>query len=235
MQIKTIIGFALITLFSFGCASIKSFKVDAIAANNSISGRTYHMIPANPQVPDNDLRFIEASGIIEKALSSRGYIRKSDSASADLIIALEYSVGQPETVTTSRPAEPIDPDFGFYHMVRVPVRNRMGGLCYVRTMVWSPDYAYMDRGDVITTTYYEKHLAMTAFTNDGSKDLPQLWSVVVMERDDSSDIRSLLPMMAVTAVKYAETDTKGQVSSRLDSQDPDVLRISPAKPEPMAK
>jgi hypothetical protein len=232
MQMRAVIGcsFALIALFSFGCAT-KSFKVDAIAVNAPLSGRTYHILPANPQVPDNDLRFMEAAGIMENALAMRGYTRARDSASANLLIALEAFVGQPENVAIPRPDASVDPDFGFYHMARIPFRSRFGGMCYMRTMVWGPDYDFADRSDVRMATIYEKRLIVTAFSNNGSHDLPQVWSVVVIERDESSDLRSLLPMMAVAAVRYAETDTKGQVTSYVKAKDPEVIRVSPVKPD----
>lgn len=230
MQMRSIIGcsLALAAVFFTGCATTRSFKVDAISAATPVTARTYHIIPANPQVPDNDLRFIEAAGVVENALSSRGYSRRAESQAADLVIALESSVGQPETVTVSRPSVEAA-DLGFYHTVRVPVRNRAGRIGYVRTMVWSPNYAFIESERISTSTLYEKRLALTAFANNGAEDLPQLWSVVVVERGESSDIRSLMPMMAVTAAKYIESDTKGQVVCRLGTKDPEVLRISPPK------
>lgn len=230
MQMKSIIGcsLALAAVFISGCATTRSFKVDAISASTPVESRTYHIVPANPQIPDNDLRFIEAAGVVENALSARGYTRRAESQSADLVIAMESSVGQPETITVSRPSVETA-DFGFYRSVRVPIRNRNGRISFVRTMVWTPDYGYIETDHVSTTTVYEKRLALTAFANNGAEDLPQLWSVVVVERDESSDIRSLMPMMAVTAVKYIEKDTKGQVVTRLEMKDPEVLRISPAK------
>jgi hypothetical protein len=227
---RSIIGcsLALAAVLFTGCATTRSFKVDAISTTTPVTARTYHIVPANPQIPDNDLRFIEAAGVVENALSSRGYARRAESQSADLVIALEASVGQPETVTVSHPSVEAA-DLGFYHSVRVPVRNRAGRVCFVRTMVWAPNYAYVESEHISTSTLYEKRLALTAFANNGAEDLPQLWSVVVMERGESSDIRSLMPMMAVTAAKYIESDTKGQVISRLKAEDPEVLRISPAK------
>ena len=231
MKFKTAIGFsfAFLALLLSGCATTKSFRVDAISAGAASGDKSYHLIPANPKVSEKDLRFIEAAGYIERALAERGYKRVNDSEKASIVMTLDAVIGGPQSVAVSRP-ELVTPDFGYYQSVCVPVRNRAGRVGFVRTMIWAPDYPYpyevQNRVDV--ATFYEKRLTLSAFDNNGAKDLPQLWSVVVQVRDGDGNMRPLIPMMAVAAARFVERDTKGEVTLRLGADDPEVLRLAPA-------
>ena len=218
-----------------GCTTVRTFKVDAIEAHEPVAGRTYVLVPANPKVAENDLRFIESAKIMQDALTARGYTRTSDSASADLIVALDASVGQAENIVESRPEPMFAETGGVYVSARVPVRTRNGSVRYMRTAFWSPYPAGVVgmRDGVYTATVYEKRLSLTAFAakDKNADELAQIWSVIVISRDESGDLRSILPMMSVAAAKYVEDDTNGQVIIRLKADDPEVIRVSPPKEE----
>jgi len=214
-----------------GCASVKTMHVDAIASPNAACGKACAIVPANPKISTNDLRFKETSDIVAKALGARGFSFVADSSKADVVLAVDASLGTPENVAVARVDSPF-PDPGFYGACRVPVRGRDGGVCYVRAAMWYPAYPWPERGDVTIyrDTIYEKRLALTAYLNNGDKagDLPQLWSVLVTSRDNSGDLRAYLPAMALAASRFAGGDTKGRTVVDIFDDDPELAGHSPA-------
>jgi hypothetical protein len=217
-------------LLACGCTSARTLRVDAISAPRQLTARTCAIMPANPSLPEGDLRFAEQAAIVEKALASRGYKRVSDSATADVIIAIDASVSGPQRVAVARYDPPFPEEGGFYFATTVPVRNRAGTVCLMRTRFWNPPCPYGPdmREGVYTQTYFEKRLAVTAFANASAKELPQLWSVIVSTSDEDGDLRSALPAMAVAAARYVESDTGKEVLVRLGRKDPEVVRVTPA-------
>jgi len=220
----------LATVLLCSCTTVRTLQVDAISSSQALQGRTYYLVPANPDISPQDLRFMEAARFVQNALSERGYVRVDAGNGADLVLALDAAIGDPENVTRTHMQPLYAEEGGFYHIARVRVKDKSGRISYVRTTIWSPPYSRMV-GTVdssYTETIYDKRLALTAFANGDAptEDLPQLWSVVVIARDSSGDLRSALPMMAVAVARYVETDTAGQVSVRLKADSPEVLRVS---------
>jgi len=229
---KTLFNLAAIfaTFAVCGCASVKTIQVDAIASPNAVCGKACAVVPANPKVSPNDLWFKETASVVAKALEMRGFSFVDDSAKADVILAVDSSLGSPENVAVERSDPPL-PDPGFYGACRVPVRGRDGRICYVRAAMWYPSYPWPEpaREAVYHFAFYEKRLILTAYLNNGDKtsELPQLWSVVAVAHDESSDIRAYIPALAFAAARYAGKDTKGRVAVDIFGDDPDLCKIAP--------
>ena len=233
---KTRLSLSLIfaALFACGCVGVRTVRVDAITSQRPIAARSFAIVPANPKLSAGDLRFQEAANIASLALEGHGYTLAADVAHADVIVALDATLGAAESVSVTS-VEPEFPDAGgFYYVGRVPVRGRDGRIFYVRSAFWNPPmfprpFGYEQR--TVTSSVYEKRLSLTACANGAgdAQELTQLWSVVVVVRDESGDLRSCLPAMAVVAARYAEHDTKGQIVVRLRGDDAEVVRLSPAK------
>jgi hypothetical protein len=217
-------------LCACGCVSVRTLKVDAISSAKPVAARTFVVVPADPKLSPEDLRFQEAAHIVTLALDAHGYTPVQDAAHADVIIAMDALIGPPQSVTQTRFDPVFIDDGGFYCVARVPVRSRSGNICFVRTAVWTPPMfppIDMER-TVYTSILYEKRLSVTAYANASGdvKDLPQLWSVVVVIRDESGDLRACLPTLAVAAARFAESDTKGQRIINVRADDPEVVRIT---------
>jgi hypothetical protein len=231
MKILVRLFFAFAALCACGCVSVRTVKVDAIASVRPVAARAFAVVPADPKLSPEDLRFQEAAHTVALALEAHGYTLAQDATHADVIIAIDASISAPQDVSVTR-LEPMFPDAGgFYCMARVPVRNRNGSVCFARTAVWTPSMyprSYGMEQSTFTNTLYEKRLSLTAYANatGDTQDLPQLWSVVVMCRDESGDLRTCLPTLAVAAARYVESDTKGQRVIRLKADDPAVIRVT---------
>jgi hypothetical protein len=230
---KTFFNLAVVfaILAASGCVSVKTIRVDAIASPESVESKTCAVVPANPQISPDDLRFREMTGVIERAFATRGYTFVDDSSKADVILAIDASLGAPENVAVASVDHMYDPDF--CGVGRVPVRGRNGRMCFVRASVWypSPGPYYADE-TVYRETFYEKRLIVTAYRNTGEKaeELQQIWSVAVVAHDSSSDIRSYMPSLALAAARHAGNDTKGQIVVGISADDPELLKIAPPVP-----
>lgn len=217
-----------------GCASVQTFRVDAISSGNSSpdAALTYAIVPADPQVSGSDLRFLECAACLEKGLAAKGYSRVDSSEKAVITVAVDASVSAPQNVPVVRD-ELVFSDWGLYRAGMVPVRGRDGGICFVHTRFWGPcrPGMFAMEGRVTSDTYYQKRLSVSAYGGTPDKDgnLSQLWSVVVESWDRDGDLRAAMPAMALAAARYAGEDTKGQVTVRLRSDDPDLKMMISAE------
>ncbi|MBN1404368.1 MAG: hypothetical protein JW942_07900 [Opitutales bacterium] len=218
-----------VAVFASACTSVSTFKVDAISAPQQIVGRSYRLIPANPETSPKDLRFMEAERYVRTALAAQGYTPVQGEQGADMVITLDVAIGEPENVTRTRPTPIYAEEGGYYRVARVRVTDRDGNASYVRTTVWSPPYMRVigSVDSAYTETLYEKRMALTAFAGSSTdgEDLPQLWSVVVLARDTNGDLRSILPQMALAAATYAGKDTSGQVEYSVKADAPELLYV----------
>jgi hypothetical protein len=218
------------TLLFCGCASVRTMHVDAIASPNASCGKACAIIPANPNVSPNDLRFKEMADVVTKTLEMRGFSIVDDTSRADVILAVDASLGLPRNVEITC-IDTLPPEPGFCGAGRIEVRGRDGGIHYVNAAMWYPSrpWPYYGCVDVYSAMIYEKRLALSAYLNNCDKveELPQLWSTVVSVYDSSPDIRSYVPVLALVAARYAGRDTKGKVDVRVSDDDPDLSRIAP--------
>ncbi len=220
---------ALLTLLLAGCETAHRFQVDAINTSLPPTERSYVLVPADPETSLNDLRFQEAARYARRALAGEGYRSVDDPADAAMVITIEAAVGDPQPVTVSRSHPIYVQTGGYFREVSRPVRDRNGNVSYVSSTIWYPPYDRFVGTYDSTDTYlvYEKRFALTAFTNGGGEvaKLPQRWSVVVTNRDSSSDLRAYLPLLATVAADYIDENTGRQVVVKLKEDDPRVLAI----------
>lgn len=229
-------SFALLPLLALvlgGCATTYDFRVDAISDPELIRavGQAYVLIPADPDTNTNDLRFQESARYAEAALATEGYYRVGSPTEADMIVTLDAGVSDPVTVSR-RVSDPVYANMGGYYRTSMrPVRGADGGVRYVPYTVWQAPYTRyvgsIDRSESLTV--YPKRFAMTAFATDNSgatvEALPQLWSVVVINTNTSSDLRAYLPMLAAAAAQHVGGNTGKEVRVTLKADDPTVELI----------
>src|SRR5690606_38849599 len=106
--------FTLAALLFTGCATTHSFRVDAIQNPEAVAARSFVIVPADPETGPQDLRFLEAANYAEAALATRGFFRVDGLGQADMVIALDASVGPPTTVSRTV-NQPIYATYGGYH------------------------------------------------------------------------------------------------------------------------
>lgn len=204
------LSFVLILMTA--CQPRYAFEVDSIATGELNTGESFVIVSANPDIRENDLRFIEAANYIRLAMEGMGCFQAPSAASADMIIELDFFLGEPRDSLTVRPHPETYWTPGRHYSVEVPVRNKEGRIIgYSRKVYHEPSQQYTHWEDrVETTTLFEKSLTLTAYDNRlgaAVKDPVQLWSVTVVNTDPSNDLRHYLPFMAAAALPYIGFDT----------------------------
>ena len=217
----------LMLVFTSGCSSTYSFKVDAISNPESTGHRSFKIASSDLNLSAADLGCKELSDYIKTALSGRGLYEAPDVESADMIIDISCGKGQPEVDFKSYAAPVIAEIPGVYRRVTVPVTVPGGKRMMVSSMIYVPgrrDIIDMEeRMDPITT--YEKFLRLTASDSeqeDATEGSVQVWSIYVNNKDESDDLRKQLPLMAAAAIPYVGGNADSQREIKVKASDADV-------------
>lgn len=192
-----------------GCASPPVVAVDGYASPGAKRGGAYVLLPADPRVPEGDLRQQAHAQLVEAALASAGWTRVRDRASADLLLRMRAGVSEP--LTELREFD--SPEFGVTGQHLMQTRETdASGRTTLRTQV-TPTYGqtgYTRRTAVHVS--YALSLQLDAYDlrrpgPDGEP--PQVWKIRLAMRDAKGDLRSALPLMMKAAGPYLATDTGG--------------------------
>lgn len=224
------LGIAL-SLFVGGCANSYQVKVDSLAKPKAEESISYKIINKNPAVSDDSLRYKEAAGFVRTALSGKGLYEASDAEKADLVVALDYGVGPPQSKmeTVSEPVYITLP--GQLRTERVQVgTDRNGSPIYQTVTVQDPPRTEFAgyREYLVTVTTYEKYLRLNATENKPAAEgrpPSEIWTVDVTSEGESRDLRKSLPILAAASIDFVGKDSKGQKTIRIKDTDKDVAFI----------
>jgi len=217
------------TFLLTGCASRYVFHVNAMSAEtgNYPQDRTFMLKPAKADVSEQDLLFREAARLVSLALQDRGYRPVDNDASADLLITVDYGVGEAETAYRSRSAPVYLREGPRYENVWVHYRDKDGKLRRTLTTVYIPPRLnFVDNyGQQEAYQVYPKSLALTAYRNgEGDlKELPQVWSVEAKIRNPNEDLRIFLPWLTTALQPYIGEDTGKQVEVVIEPESGEVI------------
>ncbi|MCC5805532.1 MAG: hypothetical protein JJU00_04305 [Opitutales bacterium] len=219
----TVAGMALL-LAACAATPTRTFKVDALTDPDRIptappgESIAFYIEPAYDLEEGETLRFREAAGYVETALAGAGYYRTRDRSRARVLIRMDAAISDP--VSESRVySEPIYVRrWGYSRTVRVPVRNEEGKVVSYRySTIYEPprtEFAgWTDR--MRRTTVYEKALDLTAYEMRNGERGPEQWTLRVSSVDESSDLRSYLPLLVAAAMPYVGERTPGEVQVRM--------------------
>jgi len=187
---------------------------------------SYVLVPRDPSVDTNDLRYKETADWIRAALSAKGMYESLDPLEADMVIEVDYGMEPPrqEVEVVEVPV---------YRTVRAPgryvthkVRDPKTGETRTYT-VYVPGPTSTElvgyRQETRTRIINEKYMVLTAKQNklaeSGDAAADELWSVTVKNEDESTDLREYLPIMASAATDYIGEDTESATTVRIKSDD----------------
>lgn len=225
------LGFIAVLSLLGGCATTYRFKVDALASPEAPTGGTFVMeSPHEEGRPGSRLRYREAADYVQRALVSRGWRVASGREEAAMIITLEAKVSDPLN-ESERIMDPVYyRTWGRSQVVRTPVFDREGKrVGSVATHVYLPPEThfagYQDRERSIIV--YEKSLQLTARSPGGD----ELWTLSVRTVDQSSDLRSYIPLLAAAALPYVGATTDGSLVVKVGEDDEAVRYLRGFNPD----
>ena len=224
-----IFGLGLGLLLS-GCATTYRLEVDALASPQAAAGKRFTIEEPAKAEKGSRLRYREAADYVSRALVSRGWDLVDSPRDAEVIISLAAKVSEPLN-ETERHWDPVYyQSWGYSRVIRTPVIDKSGNVRHVATRIYVPPrtyfagYDYYDRNVVV----YAKTLELTARSPAGE----ELWTLAVKTIDESSDLRTYIPLLAAAALPYVGETTDGVVVVSLREEDEAVQYLrqrGPAK------
>ncbi len=232
---------AMTAVLLAGCAHSTTYqvKVDAIskssqpigAATASSDLQSYKIKNKNPAVEEENLRYKEATEFVRTALSAKGLYESPTEDRADMIVEVDYGLGNPrtriETVTVPVYAQ----TGGGVKYEQVPVVDTRGNQSLRTVAVYQPPRTELVGFDEVPrqVTVYEKYLHLSAIENKPSTEgrpPAQVWSVSAKAEDESKDLRKFLPILASATADYIGKDSTKEktVKVRDPSQLTDFIR-----------
>jgi len=184
-------------------------SVSGLSAQAPSPGTTYFLKHASNPATDITLQFREYASLVERTLRSKGLVRVLDSDQAQLVVLLDYGIGDEKR--TSR-------------VYSVPTFGQTGN-----TATYNPGVSY--RGQVqippsvtntptmgvtgsstgsVVDSSYDRWLKLTAISSPEFKTngtIRELWQVDVKSTGSSNDLRRILPIMVYAAREYIGVNT----------------------------
>ena len=177
-----------------------------------------------------DLRFREAARYVATALEGKGYRQTQQVGNADLLVELTFYTDEPREVLDVRHYPETYYRPGFAYSIQVPVYNNAGVVIGYRSRIMrEPSRSYTHWQEQLeSVTVYDKVMEISAYDNRPNaptKDLEEMWSIVITNSDTSQDIRSYLPYMVAAAIPYIGEDTGSQIVVSITPDDPTATFI----------
>jgi len=219
------------SLLATGCATTYDLKVDAVAKPKAENAISYEIRNKNPLVADDSLRYREAANLVKTGLSGRGLYEAPANVKADMVIDLDYGVGQPQLrrETVSEPVYITLP--GQIRTERVQVgTDSQGRPVYQTVTVQDPpttEFAGF-REYIVTVVVYEKYLRLTARENkEAAEGQPpvEVWTLDITSEGESKDIRKHLPILVAASIDFVGKDTQGQKTIRIKDNASDIAFV----------
>jgi hypothetical protein len=218
-------------LFLGGCATTE-VTVDSLAKPDAENSVSYQLKNINPLVADDSLRFKEASDYVRTALSGKGMYEAPPNVKPDLVVAVDYGIGPPQT-KMEVVSEPVYVEIPG----RIRTETRQIGTdpvtqrpILVQVTVQDPSTSEFAgfREYEISTTVYEKYLRLTARENAEAvegRPASEVWTVDVTSEGQSRDLRKNLPVLVAASIEYIGKDSQGQKTIKIKDKDSDVAFV----------
>jgi len=195
-------------------------NVDALATSDAQAKRHFVILPANKDIKEQDLQFIEFKAYVEKVLSSRGFVKVDTLQDGDVVLFLSYGVSEPQT---------------YQYSYDVPGWSYPGFYPYYRGYWYYPMSPYYSQR-IQSYSVYRRYLSLEAFDMEAylqHKTPQQLWKINVQSRGLSNDLRLAFPYMVAAMQPYIGLNTGHMVTVDVDEFDPLLKNILRSNPNPV--
>lgn len=200
--------------------------ISSLADTSNRLGKKYILESGKDGVRSGDLQFKEYARYLNKALSSKGYSLVTDPSVADLIIIMDYGIGEPKEHVYSYSS----PVYGQTGGGSSTTSGFVGGSYFNARTTSSPTY-----GVVGSQTKVEKHVTYDRYIGIYAYDakrfiqtqsLDQVWSTMIVSVGSSGDLRRVFPAMLAAALPYMGTNTGKMVVESIGESNDTVKFIT---------
>lgn len=232
--------FAVACLALQGCGTLYRVEVNAVNPDPELSGDSYVLIPLEARVDRQSPEFQRYAAYVERGLETNGLTRLPESAvdDADLLIAIQYSVGEPEAVpyTNTMPMfqrqTAGDPEAGT--STRGP-RSPGGGSAGSPSPKDALGSQVQDemlgtRSYTFIKTHYEKYLRIVAKSLDPDHADGAAWQLTAVSMGSTANLDEAIPVLVAAAQPHMGSSTDGAIETKIGASSPKVAAIRAAAP-----
>lgn len=206
----------LAALFAFvwlaGCASTNIYSTaNGFSTGSPPAGSTYLLLPDSDKVSENELEFREYAGLVERALTEKGWSRVNDFKSADQVVFVGYGIGNPQKEQISY-SLPVWGQTGVSSAYTSGTISTFGNTGTINaTTTYTPSYGITGYNQFLTTvTTYDRWLRLTSVDRkayDQTGKVSEIWKLLVFSNGRTGDLRTVFPYLAMVAGRYAGENT----------------------------
>lgn len=229
----------LSALYCSGCMAAPvrySTAVSSLAAPAASRNSSYLVLPGNPGIDSLNLQFLEAKAYLELALSDQGFVRAPRAEDADLVLFLNYGIGDP----TTNQASYVMPVFGQAPGSTSTTTGTVtagGRTATVNTQTQTQPNFGLQGYRTVTQTYttYTRYALVVAidlkrYRRD--QTVQEVWRSAVVSTGSSGDLRLVLPILFVALEPYLGRRTDRMISADIAENDPRIARMRAAVSSP---
>ena len=224
-----IVLICFVIVFLSGCATFFHVSVDSISSPEAESKKRYILLPGLKNMEPTDLQFKEYAAYVERALTSRGFVKANNLEDANIAIFLVYGIGNPQENIYSY-SLPVWGQTGASSSSTFGTINTFGNTAtYSGTTTYTPKYGITGFMPIVGSyvTYF-RYLVLDAVDIDQYKQtqkIVQLWQTTVTSTGRSGDFRLVFPILVAASKPYMGTNTGKKVEIRLTEDDQRVVEI----------
>ncbi len=224
-------------------------SINSISDGNTQLGNKCLILPSSEETSSDDLQFKEYASYLAKALVFKGYKVTNKKSKADLIVFLDYGIGDPVEYTQTY-SEPVygqtgvasstttSDGFGNFYTTYQPSYGVVGTETQSHTEGIFTRYISVQAYKVINRNKKIKSsgdpgldaLANVENENDPSVKKPkQIWKTTIVSAGPSGDLRYVFPIMLGASMEYLGENTGQEINKTTSVDDQDVLYIENEK------
>ena len=212
--------FAPIFACLIGCGQQVSVTVQAEAGAQARAETHFTMVASDPNVKPRNPDYLALSAAVARALASQGFEEAKAPEAGDLVVVIDWMVGEPKVV-----ARHAGGDIGQPAVAGAAPGGRggmpVGGTNNAASFGFGVEGN--DRGEVVyNRTVTLKGVDRAAYMADPMAK--PAWSMILTSEGDSDDVPKFAPSMVAAAMPYIATNA-GKVRARLGSTEDSVKYV----------
>ena len=213
----------ILVVVLFGCMSFQTAYEVQISGferrDYDNAPHKYLLLPAEKDVSQNDLQFVEYAKYVDFALAKRDCLRVDSIPDATEVIFLYYGIGNPQEhqYTFSLPASGETDDSSSPGVDTLGIYGKWGSYGGTKTSAPGAGYfRYASLSAVDLTKWSE------------SQEVVEVWRMEISSIGSSSDLRDVFPVMIAACEGYLGRSTGKAIIRTMKDEDPEVVEMRSA-------
>lgn len=233
---KKLILAAVAALLLAGCSRHSLLvHVDAIAGPEAQQKKRYVLIPADANLANDALQYSEYAAYVNRIMVDAGFQPGASYDDADIAVLFSYKLSDPETVTWTE-SVPIIGQTGISSSTTYGTLSLYGsGGTFSSTTTHKPAYGVVGhRERTRRQTIYHRFMQLDAYDVakfQADQSMVHVWKAAAVSTGTSSDLRRVLPYMAVAMKPHLGASSGHQKRVSVSPKDEYLTQLTGLPPK----